>query len=314
MKIAVLGAGAIGCYYGGMLSRAGHDVTMICHRKEQAQAIRDQGMTMITDEGTLTVPVGACMASDLSGSFDLIILITKTIQSRAALTSIQAVLDEHVVVLSLQNGLGNREVIEEFLPTEQILIGMTFYAVDRSNDCTVASHGAGSTSFIDASGELTERSVRLAEVFNAAGLQCTASKDVLTHIWEKVCFNSAANAIATMIHVPMGKMMGVGGQELAYSIVEEGAAIANAAGIPADVNKVKAMLYTGWTEHLTHIPSMAGDYQHGRATEVEFINGGIVREAKKLGLSAPINETMMRLVQMQSNAIGQQFPLYHEGK
>jgi 2-dehydropantoate 2-reductase len=285
-----------------MLAEAGNDVTLVARRPEHIAAL-NQGLILTNDEkGTRTIPVKACRADELSGEFDLILLITKTTGSRAALESVKHVISPATTVLSIQNGLGNGDVICEFVDPSQALIGMTVYPCDRKSDREVVTHGFGSTAVIGVDGKVTERAQKVCDAFNEAGLNCETNEKVLAHIWQKCCFNAAANSISAITYLPMGALAEGVGHDLEIRIIREGIDVANRCGVDASFEETKTMFENACVAHYGHDASMLIDAINGRETEVDFINGGIVSAAKKIGMEAPINETIMDIVKLKTMA------------
>ena len=302
MRIAVLGAGAMGCLFGGALARCGHSVTMIDVSKAQIEALSKNGITLTTDEGHFQIPVTAGFASEIKGPFELLILFTKGMHSNAALSSVKHLLTGDIRVLSLQNGIGHQEIIEKYVAARQIIVGMTGYPADTVEPGKVKSHGSSHTAIVDANGEISGFTLALGEEITKAGLNCKVSKDVFKDIWEKVAFNAAANCTTTLTQLSIGDFMGVGlGRELIYEIAKETVAVANAKNIPAAFENVKKMLDHVAVAQYGHKSSMLQDYLAKRQTEVEFINGAIVRAARAVRLDAPYNFAAYALISTLQN-------------
>lgn len=302
MRIAILGAGAMGGLYGGSLALIGHEIVFLDVSQATIDAINQNGLKLTTNGGANVIRAKACTAREAEGPFDLMILFTKTIHSEGALESAKHLFSDETLVLSLQNGLGNQEVIEKFLPPSQILIGMTGYPADAKGPGVVESHGSSFTAFMNADGVLTEKAEHIAEEITKAGLNCTATPDVYVFIWEKVSFNAAVNALTSITRLPCGVMAEKGGRELAFAVAQEGVDTANALGYKVDGAKVREMLEHAFVDHYSHKPSMLQDVLAGRQTEVAFISGAIAAAAKKAGRSAPINETLYTLVSILQNS------------
>lgn len=297
MKIAVLGAGAMGCLYGGTLAEIGNDVSFIDVDPTQVDAINKRGIKLTTNEkGTRIIPAKAYFAKDLDEEFDLLILFTKTIHSRAALESIKHILSKDITVLTMQNGLGNKELIEEFVDESQIIIGMTGFPADNKGPAEVESHGSSFTGIIDANGTITERTIQIGNEITKAGLNCKVTEEVFQFIWEKVSFNAAVNSLTTVTQLIQGHMADNGGRNLAYKVAKEGIEVANKKGIAASYDRVKEMLDHAFVDHYNHKPSMLQDLLAEKKTEVEFINGAIAAQARMVGITAPINETLYEII------------------
>jgi len=302
MKIAVLGAGAIGCLFGGLLAIKGEEVTFIDVFEPQIEAINKNGIRIIRDTGKKSVSAKACFAKETADIFDLILLCTKTVNSRSAMQSVIHLIHPGVTVMSIQNGLDNDILLQEFVEVNQIIIGMTGFPADLKGLGIVESRGSSFTSIIDATGVVSERTKAIADKITKAGLNCVASQDTFCHIWEKASFNAAMNSIAAVTKLTVGQIDQAGGKGLAYDIADEAIRIAQAKGIPADFSNVKSMLDKAFLTHRDHKPSMLQDLLAKRETEVESINGAIVKNAKEMGSYAPLNQTMLYLVRILQNS------------
>lgn len=305
MKIAVLGAGAMGLLYGGSLIHAGADLLFIDVVPQQIDAINQRGVTLTSDSlGTINVPAKAYRAQDLTAdiNLDLIILFTKSIHSQSALDSVKHLIQERTHILTLQNGIGHQDIIKEYVPLHQIILGMTGYPGDSLDYGVVVSQGSSYTSIYAADGKPSYFVDQLGELISAAGLNCRVSPETFVSIWEKVCFNAAANSLTTVTQLVNGDMANLGAREMAYKIAQEGITVANKLGIAADYSKVKAMLDNAFVDHYDHKPSMLQDFLAQKPTEIYFINGAIARQAEQLGLEAPRNELMSAIITTLENS------------
>jgi 2-dehydropantoate 2-reductase len=302
MKVAVLGAGAMGCLYGGSLAKIGHEVTFIDVDKRQIDCLNANGLRVETDAGAFSVRVSAGTASEISGRFDLLILFTKTIHSEEALASARHLILPETLLLSMQNGLGNRELMMRFAPENRIIMGMTGYPADPAGPGAVISRGSSFTVIMNADGKLTDRVVKIAEEITSAGLNCEATPKVHGYIWEKASFNAAVNAICSIVRLPVGAMGERGGRELAYAAARETVETARAVDVDASWERVREMLDHAFREHCHHRPSMLNDVLANRRTEAAFINGEVAKIASKAGRRAVVNETLYRLIDIIQNS------------
>lgn len=299
MKIAVIGAGAMGTLFGGKLAMAGNDVTMVDVVPAVLEAISANGIILEDGSGKHVIPVGAKKAEDMKEKVDLAILFTKTLYSRSALESAGTFIGKDTYVLTLQNGLGNIELISEYVSEDRIFAGVTNYASDVKGPGNISSHGSGYVKIMTAGGERTEMLSRLHKTLLEAGFNAEITEDVFVAIWEKVGFNAAINSTTAICHVPCG---GVGGLEegrwLAARIAEETAMVGQAYGVKVTSEQIIKSLENTYTAHKDHFTSMAQDIQRKRKTEVSFINGGIVKKAKEKGLKVPYTEAVYCLLRV----------------
>lgn len=297
MKIAIVGAGAMGSLYGARLALAGNDVTMVDVIPAVVEAIREHGIIMENAEGVFHAPAKAAFGCDLKEEPRLIILFTKTMHSASALDSIRSVIGKETLVLSVQNGLGNIELIQQYLPISRIIVGTTVFDSDYIGPGHIRTSIGGHMNIMFADGQTRDSITKLAELFNDAGLSCEIAGNVLAVIWEKVAFNAATNTMAAVTRLPDGYTLGTAEtHKLAMHIAKEVTVTAVAAGIPASFENVSAKLNASLVEHGGHFPSMAQDVFKKRQTEIASINGAVLKKAQELGLSVPYTETMYLLV------------------
>lgn len=293
----------MGSLYGGLLKEAGNDVTLVDVFKDHVDEINKNGLQIELFGEKKNIKIAASTADNLDFKPDLVILFTKTIHSRSALDSIKRVIENNTLLLSLQNGLGNDEVIREYVRDENIIIGTTNYPSDFVSPGKIKSDGTGQTKIMTSTGYETPELFEVQKALDHAGFNCIITKDVYVSIWEKVAFNSACNALTAITKLRLGDVGKTDeGKLLARKIVNEVSLIANKKGINVNANKIIELVETDFIEHSKHIPSMAQDVLAKRMTEIHFINGAVVREAEILGIQIPITETLYQLISIvQSN-------------
>ncbi len=297
MKILVLGAGAMGCLYGGLLKEKGNDVILVDVSKAQVDEINANGLELETSEGRRVISINAKYAHEVSEQPELLILFTKTIHSKSALESLKEKIGADTIVLSLQNGLGNDEVIKEFVSTDRIIIGTTNFPSDLLQVGKVRSKGKGFTRMMSCNGEMTEKLKEVEAMLNDAGFNCRITEDVFVSIWEKVAFNAACNALTAVTGLRLGDVGGTKeGKELARLIINEVVSVANKKNISANAENVYKLVEQDFIEHADHIPSMMQDVLENRITEIDFINGAVVKEAEKLGMNVPVTKVLYQLI------------------
>ena len=297
MRVTIVGAGAMGGLFGARLALAGNTVELVDVADAHIAAINAGGLHACLEDVEHVVRLRAGRAEAIRAIPDLLILFTKGPHSEAALASVRHLLGPQTWALTLQNGLGNGERLARHVPAEQVLIGMTNWPADFQGPGRVASHGAGEVRLWSYDGQVRERVQQTARTLSEAGLQCTADPAVTTAIWEKVAFNAAMNAVAAVTGYGVGEMADRPElRALAGDIVTEIVAVARIAGIGVERTRIEHALDFAYANHRCHLPSMLQDLRAGRATEIDSINGAVVREAQRLGLPAPVNATLTHLV------------------
>jgi 2-dehydropantoate 2-reductase len=300
MQIAILGAGAMGSLFGGLLAEAGHAVSLLDIDEAHLEAIRRDGLRLSTGTGERIVRNLAALRPEAATQpADLLIVFTKTLHTEAALAAAHKVLGSRTALLSLQNGLGNAERLARFAEPQRVMVGVTTWPADKSEPGRVSSHGGGTIRLMGADGAHTPLLEQTVEALNEAGLHCTADPDVWAAIWEKVAFNAALNSLCAVTQCTVGELTGTAdGEALALKIVGETVAVAHAHGIAANEAHVASNVRHALAHHRAHRPSMLQDVLAGRRTEIEAINGAVVEAARAAGLEVACTETLLHLVRI----------------
>jgi 2-dehydropantoate 2-reductase len=300
MKIAILGAGAMGSLFGGLLAEAGQQVTLLDINDAHLGAIAAHGLRLETDTGDRRIRnLQAVRPSQATAVPDLLIVFTKSMHTRAALASVRQRIGASTYVLTLQNGLGNVEALGSVVPQERILVGVTTWPADLAGPGHVRSHGAGVIRMMTADGVERPMLARVVDALSTAGLNCQADANVWGAVWEKVAFNAALNPLCTVLNRSVDALGAVeDGPTLALAIVNEVLAVARASGITVDASKVSDNVRHAIVAHRGHKPSMLQDVLAGRPTEIESINGAVAAAARRHGVPVPHTETLMQLVRL----------------
>lgn len=298
LKIAVIGSGAMGLLFGAKLAQSGNDVTMVDVVPAVIDRINQQGIHLEFGGEETHVPVKARYAQDMEAPVDLAILFTKTIYSKPALDACGSYVSPDTWMLTMQNGLGNIELMENYVSKSKIVAGVTTFGADLKGPGHTVSSGQGYLKIMSANGQVSAGLERIDQALSEAGLGSQIVDDVMVAIWEKVAFNAGINAASAVCRVPCGGMGAVPeGAELCYKIADETCRIANAHGVHARPEEVKETLRkTIFELHRDHLTSMTQDILNKRKTEAAFISGGVLQKARELGLEAPYNETLYCLL------------------
>ncbi len=301
----MVGAGAMGGLFGGLLAEAAHRVRFVDVEGPHLSALMQDGLLLRTDSGERRIGVDAGTAASFSGTCDLAIVFTKGPHTVAAMRSAALLIGAGTWVLTVQNGLGNDDAIRGVIPAAPIATGMTSWPADLLGPGHVASHGHGSVRIWSAEpGAAADAGMgvqRIASVLSAAGLDCVADPLVEVAIWEKVAFNAAMNSVAAVTRLPVSAMADhPSGRALVSAIIAETLAVARARGLAVDAGRVQRTVDMAFLHHRDHKPSMLQDVLAGRPTEIESINGAIVTYASKLGVDVPVTRTLCELVRLGS--------------
>lgn len=295
MKIAVMGAGAVGCYYGAMLARAGHAVTLVA-RPQHVQAIRERGLIFETRAFTEAVPVAA--TTDPSGvtDADIVLFCVKSDDTAAAGAAMAPHLGAEATILSLQNGVDNAERLQQVL-NRPVIPTAVYVATEMPQPGHVRHHGRGE--LVIGSGPASQA---LAEMFGQAGVKTEISDNVVSDLWTKLIVNCAYNALSAIPQLPYGRMIAVDGvTAVMRDIVEECLAVAERCGVRvADdiLDKVPALA----SAMPNQSSSTAQDLARGKRTEIEHLNGYVVRMGETLGVATPANRVLTVLVRLMEES------------
>lgn len=291
MKIAVMGAGAVGCYHGGMLARAGHEVVLI-GRPRHVEAVRRGGLFLDTRQFQEHIAMQAATdASGISGA-RLVLCCVKSTDTEDAATQMAPHLAPDAVMLSLQNGVDNAERLQALLGRD-VIPAVVYVATEMAGPGHVKHHGRGEL-VIGASAASPE----LARLFSEAGVPADISDNVRGALWAKLIVNCAYNALSAITQLPYGRLVqGEGVEALMRDVVQECLAVAQAAGVevPGDTWQAVQRIAQTMPEQLS---STAQDLARGKPSEIDHLNGYVVRKGAALGLATPANHALHTLVKL----------------
>lgn len=299
MQIVIVGAGAMGSLFAGLLAETGHQVLLVGRDEAHLAAIRNEGLRLETDTGDRRVRLDVARPAEATGIAELLLVYTKTRDTLAALAGVRHLIGPDTFVLSLQNGLGNAETLGSVVAADRILVGVTTCPADRAGPGHVRTHGASRTRLMSADGVMRPIVGRIAEALDRAGIPCQADPRVHAAIWEKAAFNSALNSMAAVTGCSVDQLGAVSdGRALAHEIASEVVAVARASGIDADEGGVHATIDHAIDHHHGHKASMLVDILSGRRTEIESLNGAVAAAADRLGVEVPKTRTLLALVRL----------------
>ena len=289
--ITVMGAGAVGCYYGGMLARAGHDVTLIA-RAQHVEAVQRSGLRMETKAFDAYVPMHASAEASGARGAKLVLFSVKSTDTERAGAALAPYVEPGAVVLSLQNGVDNAERLAAALGRE-VVPAVVYVAVEMAGPGHVRHHGR-SELLIGRS----PASARIAAAFGAAGVPVEVSGNVIGALWAKLVVNCAYNALSAITQLPYGRMVqGEGVPAVMRDVVDECLAVARAAGVEVPRDLLQAVPRIAETMP-GQFSSTAQDLARGKPTEIEHLNGFVVRKGEAHGVPTPVNRTLLALVKL----------------
>lgn len=299
MKIGVLGAGSLGSAMGAALAEAGSEVWLVSRNRAHVDAIRARGLEVRTDHGERTVRVDAAVDCAGLAPVDLLIVLVKSFDTRKAIEAAMPAVGEHTIVMSLQNGLGHEEVLGAVVGRERLIAGRTYVGGQLLAPGIVLAGTQGKRTIVgELDGRITDRVRAVAAEFERAGLATTASDNILGTIWDKLLVNAATGALAGITRLPYGRLYAVPEVEAtAIAAVTEGMAVARAAGIAISYTDPREpWLAAGKGLPFDFKASILQSLERGSVTEIDWINGAVVREGRRLGVPTPVNDTLVACI------------------
>jgi 2-dehydropantoate 2-reductase len=291
VNIAVMGAGAVGCYYGGMLARAGHVVTLI-GRRQHVEAVRRDGLFMDTQSFQAHVPMEASTEVEAVGGAKLVLFCVKSMDTERAAAEIAPHLQPDALVLGLQNGVDNAERLKAALPHE-ICPAVVYVATEMAGPGHVKHHGRGELVIAPIAA-----SQGLVTLFAGADVPVQISDNVAGALWAKLILNCAYNALSAVSQLPYGRLVQADGVDAVMrDVVQECLAVARGEGVtvPGDIwEAVERIARTMPTQ----LSSTAQDLARGKRSEIDHLNGYVVRRGEALGIAVPANRVLHALVKL----------------
>ena len=302
-RVAVLGAGAVGCYYGGMLARAGVAVTLI-GRATHVEAIRGDGLVIEWSDRRETIRVGA--STDVANVRDaeIVLVCVKSPDTDAAARSLLPHLAADAVVVSLQNGVDNAERLRAVL-SQSVFAAVVYVGAYMDGPGIVRHTGRGDlvlgASRADAARPgIAPRLAAVAALFEAAGIACPLSDDIDAALWTKLVINCAFNAVSALGRARYGRMAREPGiRALMEGTVRESVAVARASGVALDERKLVDAVWGVADALAQQYSSTAQDILRGKRTEIDALNGLVAARGAALGVDVPINRTLHALVRLR---------------
>jgi len=304
-KIYVLGAGAVGCYFGGMLARAHHDVTFIA-RPERATALNESGLQMDCKAFHETIAVKASSDLAILSDADLVLLSVKSLDTERTLAEIKSILPSKAVILSLQNGVANIDIATNIF-VNPVYAAVVYVAAGMIDQRTMKHHGRGELLIGDPSNTVPSGDLGLAEIcqlFEGAKVPCSVAPQIKRDMWLKFLVNCSFNAISGIGQIAYGEMVKSPGiVKLIEEITKEFLAIAELEDVNITMSEALAANASIASTMATQVSSTAQDLARGKMTEIDFLNGYIVELGKRHGITTPYNESVHALVKMMESPI-----------
>ena len=307
MRIAIVGAGAMGCWFGARLAAAGQAVVLVDRSAEEARHLSTEGVRVHRGDNLETVAVAATSDPAAVEAAELVLVCVKAHQTREALTTVHALRRPDGRVLTLQNGLGTGEVLAEVVPAERLLVGVTAQGATQLGPGEVRHGGSGPTLFGPfAPGPDADCGADIALLFLEAGLPAESVADPHPLLWRKLAVNCGINALTALTGIRNGRIPQITpAAELCRAAVAEAAAVSGAMGVDlGDPAALAEAVLDVARATAANRSSMGQDVDARRPTEIDYINGAVARHGEARGIPTPVNRTLCQLIQTLEATFG----------
>lgn len=313
MHIAIAGPGALGCLLAALLAPrmegSGHSLLLLDHQHERARLLNDQGILYGTDGNLQQHRVAVCSEPRIISPVDILCFTVKSHDLAGCLQFCRPIISPQTLLLFMQNGIGHLDIEEgEGLPTTPAFAvsseGATLLAPGHVRH---AGRGITHMGFCGHPGEQQLQLLRsLAELLNESGLSVSLSDDILNHLWAKLFVNVGINPLTALYNCTNGQLLtSCAARSRLKKLVREAEAVARACGVAINTDPVQATLAV-CKSTAGNISSMLQDRRHKRLTEIEAINGAVVREGKMVGIATPFNEEVVEQIRAMERNYGQE--------
>ncbi len=301
MKFVILGAGAMGSLFGGYLASAGEDVTLVDVNQKHIDAIRKDGLKLDRGNGPETVEIKATTEPGTVAPADLVILFCKYLKTDEALAAAKPYLTSSTYIWTLQNGIGNIDIMQNHAADSRLVKGLTSATGIIQGLGSVSTNFKGETetyyrAFDGKSHDILDEAAR---ILTTAGLPTHDAPDIDYRIWRKLIINTTLTVLAGAMNTKIGAVyFNEPGKTLCHAIVDEVVAVAQAAGVPLELDDARAYLDQLANAAVEHIGSTTVSLQLHERTEIDAMCGAVVREGRKRNIPTPVNETVTRIIKL----------------
>jgi len=297
MKIVIVGPGAMGCLFAAFLSKSKEELWLLDKNKENAAKINEFGISLEGVSGSWQAKPKATHSAQDIGKADLILVCVKSFHTKQAIEQIKPLLQENTKIMTLQNGIGNIEIIAELAGEDKVIGGITNEGATLVEIGKIRHAGRGETLIGTLDGKVPVEIRSIREVFNKVGLQTRLSRDIKSLVWSKLIINAGINALTAITRLPNGRLTEFEGtKRILRDAVTEATRIAKRKRIKLIYDDPLAKVEAVCEGTSGNISSMLQDVLRNKRTEIDFINGVIVRLGQELGIAVPTNKLLVDLV------------------
>ncbi|MGB0059629.1 2-dehydropantoate 2-reductase [Candidatus Binatus sp.] len=302
MKILVMGAGAVGAYFGARLRASGEDV-VLCARGESLRAIREHGLDITSIRGDLRIEVTATETPRDFAPYDLILFCVKAYDTDAAANAISRCLKPGGAILTLQNGVENEAKLAAIFGRDAVMGGNARVGVEMVAPGKIVHLSTGHIDFGELDGRETDRARSIAGVFQRAGILGQVSTDIMSARWDKLVWNGAFNTVTTLTQRRVGDLLDdPESMKLLRALMREIVTVARAEGAKIPDDRMDAYIAHSQKNLRALKTSTQQDLEHGKPLEYEALSGAVVRAARRHGISVPSVETIYALMRLLDGA------------
>ena len=304
LKVAVLGAGAMGCLFGGLLAEKGLNVVLIDVWKEHIDAINSKGLKMDGHGGDRFIKIKATTEPAKLNTTDVIIIMCKATVLEKALMGVKNIVGEKTVLMSFQNGIGHEAIMSKIAGKEKVLGGTTTQASNILGPGHIKNHASLPSWIGEYEGGMSDRVKSVAETFTAHGLETIPSDNIKKRKWMKLFALTAIGPLSAIFDLHhsdlyINNKSSRASRDLGKQIILETRQVAKADGVDVSENECLEMFNKIVDSKQTNKSSMAFDVLNKRKTEIEFINGAVSKIGKKHGIATPLNDLMYKIINIK---------------
>ncbi len=306
MLIYIAGSGAMGCRFGYQLHKAGQEVILLDKWEDHIKKITEDGLNIKGDVEDVA-KMEIMKPTEAKKEADLIILFTKAMQLKSMLNDIKPIIGDKTKVLCLLNGLGHKDVIKEFIPEKNIIMGVTVWIAGLEGPGVAILKGTGAVDLQSLDFENGfEDTKEIVDIMNQADLNVTYDEDVVPSIWRKACVNGTMNSTCALLDCNIKEFFGSeSGQTIVKEIISEFVTVGKASGVKLNEKEIVDYVFDTSVKAGHHYPSMHQDLiQNKRLTEIDYINGAVARKGKELGIDTPYCELITDFIHAKEEILG----------
>ncbi|KPJ22949.1 2-dehydropantoate 2-reductase [Streptococcus phocae] len=304
MLVYIAGSGAMGCRFGYQISKTSHDVILLDNWEDHINAITENGLKISGDvEDLVDLPI--MKPTQATQEADVIILFTKAMQLPQMLKDIKGIIGAETKVLCLLNGLGHEDVIRNYIPERNILMGVTVWTAGLEGPGHANLKGVGALNLQSMDPNNKESGLQVTDMLNEAQLNATYDENVVPNIWRKACVNGTMNSTCALLDCTIGELFASeDGLKMVKEIIHEFITVGQAEGVELDEEDITNYVMETSVKAAHHYPSMHQDLvQNNRLTEIDFINGAVNKKGEKLGIDTPYCRMITQLVHAKESVL-----------